>query len=269
MGDSIGVWLRRVGLAGSLALVAAGFGELGLSSGSARTIGVSAAVKPISATEKWVRVSVSGGDSLDLFALQGVDFSIVRVASVRASGVPAPACTVTGVPATLTCVGHVRSGASVFVNVGTTGAGGSFQFARTSAGGTLDLTTAPAALQGSSLLPIAARMTRRDGTKTVIFSGQRTFQEVEILPTSAFRVGRVTSFTVAGKARPLRSCRREGDGLDCRLVVPTGSIGKISFTAPRTNARTIYGLPGPKDSVEIVLHTDGQVGEHHVVEAKA
>ena len=89
MGDSIGVWARRVGLAGSLALVAAGFGELGLSSGSARTLGVSATVKPVSATEKWIRVSVAGGDSLDLFALQGVDFSIVRVASVRASGVPA------------------------------------------------------------------------------------------------------------------------------------------------------------------------------------
>jgi hypothetical protein len=269
MGDSIGVWVRRVGLAGSLALVAAGFGELGLSSGSARTIGVSATMKPVSASEKWIRVFATGGDALDLFAVQGVDFSIVRVASVRASGVPAPACSVTGVPATLTCVGHVRSGASVFVNVTTAGAGGTFQFARASAGGAIDLVDAPAMSQGSALLPIAARMTRRDGRKTVIFSGQTTFQDVEILPTSAFRVGNVTSVTVAGKARSLRSCRREGDGLDCRLVVPTGSIGKITFTAPRTNARTIYGLPGPKDSVEIVLHTDGQVGDHHVVEAKS
>ena len=269
MGDSIGVWARRVGLAGSLALVAAGFGELGLSSGSARSLGVSAIVKPVSATEKWIRVSAAGGDSFDLFALHGVDFSIARVASVRASGVPAPACTVTGVPATLTCVGHVRSGASVFVNVTTTGTGGSFQFARASGGGAIDLVNAPAASQGSALLPIAARMTRRDGKKTVIFSGQTTFQDVEILPTSAFRVGRVTSVTVGGKARPLRSCLREGDGLDCRLIVPTGSIGKISFTAPRTNARTIYGLPGPKDSVEIVLHTDGQIGDHHIVEAKS
>ena len=60
MGNSIGVWVRRVGLAGSLALVAAGFGGLGVSSGSARTLGVSATVKPVSATEKWIRVSVGG-----------------------------------------------------------------------------------------------------------------------------------------------------------------------------------------------------------------
>ena len=112
-------------------------------------------------------------------------------------------------------------------------------------------------------------MTRRDGTKTVIFSGQTTFQEVEILPTSAFRVGRVTSVTVGRQGAAPSSCRREGDGLDCRLIVPTGSIGKISFTAPARNARTIYGLPGPKDSVEIVLHGDGQVGDHHIVEAKS
>ena len=82
----------------------------------------------------------------------------------------------TGTPATLTCVGHVRSGASVFVNVTTNGAGGSFKFARTSAGGAIDLVNAPAASQGSSLLPIAARMTRREGTKTVIFNGQTTFR---------------------------------------------------------------------------------------------
>src|SRR4051794_36326964 len=130
MGDSIGVVSRRVGLAGCLALVAAGFGGLGFSDGSARTLGVTATVKPVSATEKWIRVSAAGGDSLDLFALQGIDFTIVRVASVRATGVPAPACTVTGTPATLTCVGHLRSGASLFVNVATVGAGGSFQFAR-------------------------------------------------------------------------------------------------------------------------------------------
>jgi hypothetical protein len=35
------------------------------------------------------------------------------------------------------------------------------------------------------------------------------------------------------------------------------------------HARTIYGLPGPKDSVEIVLHSDGQVGDHHLFEAKS
>jgi hypothetical protein len=231
---------------------------------------VGATVKPVSPTEKWIRVSAAAGDSLDLFAVRGVDFSIARVVSVRASGVPAPACSVTGVPATLTCVGHVRSGASVFVNVTTAGAGGTFQFARASAGRRHRPGRRPGYVPGlrpSSRSP--ARMTRRDGRKTVIFSGQTTFQDVEILPTSAFRVGNVTSVTVAGKARSLRSCRREGDGLDCRLVVPTGSIGKITFTAPRTNARTIYGLPGPKDSVEIVLHTDGQVGDHHVVEAKS
>lgn len=268
MGNSIGVCIRRVGLAGSLALVAAGFGGFGVSSGTARTLGVSATVKPVSATEKWIRVSAAGGEALDLFAVQGVDFSIVRVASIRASGVPAPACNVTGTPTTLTCVGHIRSGASVFVNVTTSGAGGSFRFARASAGGVIDLANAAAASQGSSLLPIAARMTRLDGRKTVIFGGQTTFQEVEILPTSAFRVGRVTSIRVAGKERPLGSCRHEGDGLDCQLIVPTGSIGKISFTASRTRARTIYGLPGPKDSVEIVLHDDGRVGDHHIVEAK-
>jgi len=169
MGDSIGVSARRVGLAGSLALIAAGFGGLGFSDGSARTLGVSAIVKPVSATEKWIRVSVAGGDSLDLFAVQGVDFSIVRVASIRATGVPAPACTVTGMPATLTCVGHLRSGGSVFVNVTTMGAGGSFRFARASAGGTPDLTTAVPASEGASLLPVAGRMTRKDGRKTVIF----------------------------------------------------------------------------------------------------
>jgi len=269
MGNSIGVWARRVGLAGSLALVAAGFGGFGVSSGTARELGVGATVKPVSPTEKWIRVSAADGDSLDLFAVRGVDFSIARVVSVRASGVPAPACTVTGSPATLTCVGHVRSGASVFVVVTATGTGGSFLFARASAGGAIDLANAPTASQGPSILPIGARMTRRDGTKTVIFSGQTTFQEVEILPTSAYRVGRVTAIAVAGKARPLRACRREGDGLDCLLIVPTGALGKISFTAPRTNARTIYGLPGPKDSVEIVLHTDGQVADRHVVEAKS
>src|SRR4029079_17656180 len=125
--------------------------------------------------------------------------------------------------------------------VTTMGAGGTFRFARASAGGTPDLTTALPASEGPLLLPVAARMTRNDGRKTVIFGGQTTFQEVEILPTSAFRVGRVIAISVRGKARPLRSCRREGDGLDCQITVPTGSLGKVTFTAPRTHARTIYG----------------------------
>jgi len=79
----------------------------------------------------------------------------------------------------------------------------------------------------------------------------------------------VIAISVRGKARPLRSCRREGDGLDCQITVPTGSLGKVTFTAPRTHARTIYGLPGSQDSVEIVLHTDGQAGDRHVVETGA
>lgn len=268
MGNSIGVWKRRVVLAGTLALLAAGFGAMGVPGGSARGLGVTAMVKPVSATEKWVRVTAARQDSLDLFALQGVDFTLVAVKSVRASGVPAPACTVTGTPATLSCAGHIRSGASVFVNVTTSGAGGTFLFGRASVGGSIDLTGAPAASQGPSLLPVAARMTRADGSKTVIFGGQTTFGSVEILPTSAFRIGKVTSITVAGKGQPLSACRREGDGLLCRFTVPTGSIGKITFTAPRTHARTIYGLPGSKDSVEVVLHWDGQAGVRHVVETR-
>ena len=51
-------------------------------------------------------------------------------------------------PATLTCVGHLRSGASVFVNVTTSGAGGSFQFARASAGGAIDLAGAAGYVPG-------------------------------------------------------------------------------------------------------------------------
>src|SRR3954454_23340364 len=168
MGNSIGVWVRRIGLLGSLAL-AAGFGAMGSSAG---TVTVAATVRPVSAVQKWIRVSVGGGDSLDLFAVQGTDFSITSVQSIRASGVPAPACTVSGTPATLTCVGHIRSGASVFVNVTTSGAGGSFLFGRASAGGQIDLTAARPGQQARALLPAAARMTRRDGTKSVIFGGQ-------------------------------------------------------------------------------------------------
>ena len=268
MGDSIGVRVRRVGLAGSLALVAAGFGGLGIPSGSARSFAVGVQVKPLVATEKWIRVSVAGSDSVDLFAVQGVDFAIARVRSVRSSGVPAPACTITGTPATLTCVGHIRGGASVFVNVATSGTGGSYLFGEASAGQTIDLTGVPPSSQGDPLVPIAARMARGMGTKTVIFSGQTTFKEVEILPTSAFRIGRVTSVTAGGKKRPVSSCKREGDGLDCKLTLATGAIGKVTFTAPRTNARTIYGLPGTNDSVEVLLHGDNGTGDRFVVETR-
>src|SRR5262245_58121740 len=96
MRDSIGVRIRRIGLAGSLALVAAGFGVIGGSSGSARGVSVAATVKPVTAAEKWIRVSVTGGDALDLFAVQGVDFDITAVKSIRSSGVPAPACALAG-----------------------------------------------------------------------------------------------------------------------------------------------------------------------------
>ena len=267
MGKSIRVKLRRVGLAGSLTLVAAGFGVFGVTGGSARGLTTAVSVRPVSASEKWIRVAVAGSDSLDVFGLHGSDFTITRIKSVRASGVPAPSCTVNAT-ASLVCVGHVRSGASVFVNVLTSGAGGSFAFARANAGEALDLSSAQPAAQGTGLLPVAARMTRSDGTKTLIFSGQTTFDTVEILPTSAFRIGAVSAVTVAGKKRPLRLCKREGDGLVCSITVPTGSIGKVTFTAPRTYARTIYGLPGPKDSVEIVLRYDGQAADRHVVETR-
>jgi hypothetical protein len=109
-------------------------------------------------------------------------------------------------------------------------------------------------------------MTRGAGTKTVIFSGQTTFKEVEILPTSAFRIGKVLTVIAGGKKRPPAVCKREGDGLDCSLTIPTASIGQITFTAPRTNARTIYGLPGAKDSAEVLLHGASGTGDRAVVE---
>ena len=204
---------RRVGLAGSLALVAAGFGGFGVSSGTARTLGVSATVKPVSATEKWIRVSAAGGDALDLFAVQGVDFSIVRVASIRASGVPAPACNVTGTPTTLDLRrSHPQRRLGLRLRPRPAAPAGAICFGQASGGQTDRPHQRPhPSLQRRSRCSRSPREWRAGmGTKTVIFSGQTTFKEVEILPTSAFRIGRVTSVTAGGTKRPVSLVQARG-----------------------------------------------------------
>jgi hypothetical protein len=217
---------------------------LGGSANSARTDGGAAwSVKPVSSTEKWLRVEVEG-DSLYGFRVRGTDFTVTGIKSVRASGGPPPSCTVAGGAATLSCDGELPGGISVFVNFTVSGSGGAYDFALlfTPDDSTLFFVPSregppPARLGGSfgKTSETTGRVTIRNASKT-------SFNRLEVEPVGFF-IRSVTRFSI-GKGNRAQDCAvTEGGGAACQGALGPGQTAVISFrTTPSTEGGEVVLL---------------------------
>lgn len=216
-------------------------------------------LKPVSGNQKWLRVYVEGEGSTKAFAVRGVDFTISEITSVRTSGGPEPSCGVSGTPATFRCDGPISGGMSVFVRMGVTGSGGTYEIG-------FQVGNAPLVFQrqtqGPPFLPMQASLSSLSATKQrVTFAGSgHRFEDFEILPFG-YRITRVTKLTVNGASQG--SCKTEGSGIDCSLNFPSGAKGVVEFETA-AGARNVAGLRDdiPREIAEALLHgPDGTADE--------
>jgi hypothetical protein len=154
--------------------------------------------------------------------VRGTNFAVTNIKTVRASGGPAPQCSLTGTPPTLACDGELPGGISVFVQLGVSGAGGSYDFALLFQPGDMNLfnvpsnqTAAPVPLGGSLGMTsaTAGRVTIHNPNET------QSFQRVEVAPVG-FRVTNVLS----------PNCGiTEGGGIVCQNTLAPGGARIIRF----------------------------------------
>jgi len=196
---------------------------LGGSANSAHTQGgADWTLRPVAAGQKWLRVNVQG-DTLYGFRVRGTDFAVTGIKSVRASGGPTPQCSVSGTPATLACDGDLPGGISVFVQLTTAGAGGSYDFALLFSPGDTNLfyvpsnQKAPPVLIGGSLGMTSAT----EGRVTILNASESTFQQLEVAPIG-FRVANVKT----------QDCGvTEGGGIACQGTLRPHESAVIQFVA--------------------------------------
>jgi len=207
---------------------------LGGSADSARTQGGAAwSLKPVADGQKWLRVEVEG-EPLYGFQVRGTNFAVTNIKSVRASGGPDPQCSLIGTPPTLACDGELPAGISVFIQLGVSGAGGSYDFALLFQPGDTNLfyvpsnqTAAPVPLGGSLGMTsaTAGRVTIHNPNET------QSFQQVEVAPVG-FRVTNVLS----------PNCGiSEGGGIVCQNTLAPGGARIIRFATD--------SLPGLRSAV--------------------
>ncbi|MBA3718087.1 MAG: hypothetical protein H0W87_07675, partial [Actinobacteria bacterium] len=202
---------------------------LGGSAHSARSQGGAAwNLKPVADAQKWLRVDVEG-DTLYGFRVRGTDFTVTGIKSVRASGGPAPQCSVTGTPATLACDGELPGGISVFVQLTTSGAGGAYDFALLFEPGDTNLFYVPSN-QTAAPVPLAGSLgmtSPTEGRVTILNVSRVSFQQLEVAPIG-FRVRSVST----------QDCgTTEGGGIACQGNLGPGSRAVIQFvTEPLAGA---------------------------------
>jgi hypothetical protein len=208
---------------------------LGGSAWSARTDGgASWNLKPVSPTEKWLRVSVEG-DTLYGFRLTGTGFTITGVKSVVASGGTAPTCSMSGTPPTLACDGALPGGINVFIHLETFGAAGSYLFAFLFQPGDTNLLFIPSQ-ETPAPVPIGGTFGRTSPTAarfTIHNPGKQTFSELEVVPIG-FAIQNVTSGSCAVTA---------GGALDCGMQLGPGKTAVIrAVTDPAPDGASIVLL---------------------------
>jgi hypothetical protein len=204
-----------------LALICAAV--LGGSADPARTQGgADWTLRPVATGQKWLRVNVEG-DMLYGFRLSGTDFTATAVKSVRASGGPTPACSVSGAPATLDCDGELPGGISVFVQLAVSGSGGAYELGFLFKPGDTNLLMIPSN-QAAPPVPIGGSLgftSASTGRVTIQNPGKtRSFQQLEVAPIG-FRATNVLT----------PDCGiTEGGGIACQGNLGPRRTAVIEFT---------------------------------------
>jgi hypothetical protein len=179
-------------------------------------------LRPVADGQKWLRFNVQG-DTLYGFRVQGVDFTVTGIKSVRASGGPVPQCTVSGTPSTLACDGALPGGISVFVQLATSGGGGAYTFAPLFQPNDPNLFYVPSN-QRPAPVPIGGSLgITSAGTGRVTISNPsatRSFGQLEVAPIG-FRVTNVLT----------SDCGiTEGAGIACQASLGPRRTAVIRFT---------------------------------------
>lgn len=224
---------------------------LGGSAQSARTDGgASWNLKPVSPTEKWLRVNVEG-DTLYGFRLSGIGFTVTGVKSIVASGGLAPTCSFAGTPTTLACNGALPGGINVFLHLETTGSGGSYLFGLLFQPNDPNIlfipsqeTAAPVRIGGTfgRTSPTAARFTIHN-------PGKLSFAQLEVVPIG-FEIKGVVSGSCAVT---------EGGALDCGMPLGPGGTAVIRAVTD----------PVPSGAKVVLLAHGDQTGFADVTEGDA
>ncbi len=205
-------------------------------------------LKAVADGQKLLRVDVQG-DTLYGFRVRGTDFTVTGIKSVRASGGPAPQCSVTGSPATLACDGALPGGISVFVQLTTSGSGGAYELGFLLSPGDTNLLYIPSN-ERAPPVPLGGSIGRTSnggGRVTIRNPGSASFQQLEVAPIG-FRVAGVSTadcgrdrgrgHRVPAAARPARSTAV----IHFSAALP--EIGSAYLFATGTDTGIAYVEPG-------------------------
>ena len=222
----------RFGVATLLVIACAA--ALGGSADSARTQGGAAwTLTPVAEGQKLLRVDVSG-DTLYGFRVDPTNFTLTAVKSVRASGGPAPQCSLAGSPATLACDGALPGGISVFVQLTTSGSGGAYEFALLFSPGDTNPLYVPSN-QTAPPVPLGGEIgkTSAEGGRVLIQNpnSRASFQQFEIKPVGP-------PFT---SVETPDCAVTEGGGIACQGSLRPGRTLAVEFRmAPESDAPAVF-----------------------------